>query len=255
MAGVGSLSVIAVAAAHVEFVQHPLTTGIETAAFVLASASSSAQIVVTHPILDGVQYRSDPRRSVCRAISASLTVGERLGTGGFDARQAVSEDGRENGHHLPITVSSALQFAWVRNAKRLQSIRLALKGGLRYCSIPSLTALEIALRANSVCAKSRPRARTAPSIMVVLRATGGLARPAKRRLTTTRCGCATRRSPIVPATTACGGPADATGRDLRPDGCLAGRRQPGIAAPSIGVDHRPGHHGALDEGECCGRAA
>ena len=30
---------------------------------------------------------------------------------------------------------------------------------------------------------------------------------------------------------------------------VAGRRQPGIAAPSIGVDHRPGHHGALDEGE------
>jgi hypothetical protein len=56
MASIGSLSVIAVAAAHVEFVQHPLTADVEAAAIVLASASTSAQIVVAHSTLDGVEY-------------------------------------------------------------------------------------------------------------------------------------------------------------------------------------------------------
>ena len=30
---------------------------------------------------------------------------------------------------------------------------------------------------------------------------------------------------------------------------VAGRRQPRVAAPSVGVNHRPGRHGALDEGK------
>ncbi len=30
---------------------------------------------------------------------------------------------------------------------------------------------------------------------------------------------------------------------------VAGRRQPAIAAPSVGIDHRPGRHGILDEGK------
>jgi len=29
---------------------------------------------------------------------------------------------------------------------------------------------------------------------------------------------------------------------------VAGRRQPGVAVPSVGVNHRTGHHGILDEG-------
>ena len=30
---------------------------------------------------------------------------------------------------------------------------------------------------------------------------------------------------------------------------VAGRRQPGVAAPSVGVNHSAGRHGTLDEGE------
>lgn len=52
----GSLGVVGIAAGYWEFAQHPLTAGIEAAPLILASASTGAQTVVMHPVLDGVEF-------------------------------------------------------------------------------------------------------------------------------------------------------------------------------------------------------
>jgi hypothetical protein len=70
---VAGLSLGTLGAAYVDFFQYPLTADIEAPAIVFTStATTSAQPVVSHPTLDGVEHVvTEPETSLVTFVTAS----------------------------------------------------------------------------------------------------------------------------------------------------------------------------------------